>query len=66
MVHIKCYKDNYRGIPSNGKLIWVVKDTKYNCSDIYWSFEDAIRYFLWHLGVPPRIVFRKYGKKKSE
>ena len=27
------------------------------------SFSDALRYFLWRLGVPARIAFRKYKKK---
>lgn len=27
------------------------------------SFSEALRYFLWRLGVPSRIAFREYKKK---
>ena len=29
------------------------------------SFSDALRFFFWRLGVPARIAFRKYKKKKK-
>lgn len=63
MILLKYCKNGYKGI--SGKF-WIVEDTKCKCTNICWSFRDAIRFFLWHLGVAPKIVFRKYNKKKSE
>ena len=57
MITIKRYKS-----PLTGEKCWRVNDSKLKCSDICYSFGDAIRFFFWHIGVFPRICFRKYRK----
>jgi hypothetical protein len=45
---------------------WVVVSKKYNSRDLCESFGVAFRYWLWNLGVPPRIAFGWFNKYKSE
>lgn len=33
------------------------------CDDIVMTFMDALRYWLWHMGVNPRIAFYKFKRK---
>ena len=48
----------------NKKVKWVVA-SKYECMnyDLCYSFEDAIRFWLWHCGVPPKIAFGWFNNK---
>lgn len=43
---------------------WVVVERKYNTYDACETFFDAIRYWFWHLGVPPKIAFGWFKRKK--
>ena len=43
---------------------FVVVERKYNTYDVCASFFDAVRYWLWHLGVSPKIAFGFRRKKK--
>ena len=43
---------------------WVVVERKYNTYDACASLCDAIRYWFWYLGVPPKIAFGFRRKKK--
>ena len=46
---------------------WIVTDTKAKHSDLCgngWSgFINAIRVYLWYLGVPAKIAFKLFKKK---
>ncbi len=53
MVYIKRNKDKR----FNAK--WIVVNSKLKSRDLVETFGDAIRFFLWHLGVPARIIFKK-------
>ena len=59
MVKIRYCKNGYRGI--SGKF-WIVENTKYNCVDMCWSLGSAIRFYLWHVGIPAKYVFKTYFK----
>lgn len=50
----------------NKKVKWVVV-SKYECMnyDLCYSFGDAIRFWLWHCGVPPKIAFGWFSKHKQ-
>jgi hypothetical protein len=50
----------------NKKVKWVVV-SKYECMnyDLCDSFGDAIRFWLWHCGVPPKIAFGWFSKYKQ-
>lgn len=45
---------------------WVVV-SKYECMnyDLCYSFGDAIRFWLWHCGVSPKIAFGWFSKYKQ-
>jgi hypothetical protein len=47
------------------KAKWVVIDRRYNTYDACETFGDALRYWLWHLGLPGRIVFNALRCKKK-
>lgn len=42
---------------------WIVVERKYNTFDACESFGAAIRYWLWHMGVSPKICFGWFKKK---
>lgn len=44
---------------------WIVYDTNTNEGDACLTFRDAVQFYLWRLGVPARIVFRKGGRKEG-
>lgn len=44
---------------------WVV-GTRVNGYDWCDTFGDALRYWLWHCGVRPRIAFCWFRKKKKD
>ena len=48
----------------NKEVKWVVV-SKYECMnyDLCYSFGDAIRFWLWHCGVPPKIAFGWFNNK---
>ena len=48
----------------NKEVKWVVV-SKYECMnyDLCYSFGDAIRFWLWHMGVNPKIAFGWFNKK---
>jgi hypothetical protein len=50
----------------NKEVKWVVV-SKYECMyyDLCYSFGDAIRFLLWHCGVPPKIAFGWFSKHKQ-
>lgn len=43
---------------------WVVVEREYNTYDVCTTLCDAILYWLWHLGVSPKIAFGFRKKKK--
>lgn len=43
---------------------WLTLDTKAKSGDACATLADAIRCYLWRLGVPARIAFRGWGKKQ--
>lgn len=51
------------GLPKDIK--WLTYDTKAKSGDASKSLAMAIRCFLWRLGVPARIAFRKYKLKEK-
>lgn len=58
--------------PREQDLIWdkevkYVVVSKYECMnyDLCHSFGDAIRFWLWHCGVPPKIAFGWFSKYKQ-
>lgn len=44
---------------------WMVVNERLNSRDVCLTYSDALRYYFWHLGVPAKIVFRKYLRKKK-
>lgn len=42
---------------------WIVSSG--TSSDLCDNFLDALRCFFWRLGIPAKIAFRKYKKKKK-
>ena len=48
--------------PSWGKVAYKV--TSKNSIDLVGSFSLAIRYWLWHCGVPAKIVFWRVKRKE--
>ena len=42
---------------------WVVVERKYNTYDTCSSLINAIRYWMWHMGLSPKIAFYKMKKK---
>ena len=50
----------------NKEVKWVVV-SKYECMnyDLCDSFGDAVRFWLWHCGVPPKIAFGWFSKYKQ-
>ena len=50
----------------NKEVKWVVV-SKYECMnyDLCYSRGDAIRFWLWHCGVPPKIAFGWFSKYKQ-
>jgi hypothetical protein len=50
----------------NKKVKWVVV-SKYECMnyDLCYSFGEAVRFWLWHCGVPPKIAFGWFSKYKQ-
>lgn len=52
------------GLPKDIK--WLTYDTIAKSGDATKSLAMAIRCYLWRLGVPARIVFRKFKSKKNE
>lgn len=51
----------------NKEVKWVVV-SRHECMnyDLCYSFGDALRYWLWHCGVRPRIAFCWFRKKKKD
>lgn len=49
--------------PYCGKVAYLVKG-KHGC-DLVPTLGKAIRYWLWHCGVPARIAFRKYRSNET-
>ena len=47
----------------NGR--WMVCTKKNGC-DICETFGDALRYWLWHCGVSPKIAFGWFKRKKED
>lgn len=51
-------------------LMDIIKDDEF--SDVTFSGGDplyqcdAIRYWLWYLGVPPKIAFKRFKKKRND
>ena len=47
----------------NKEIKWVVV-SRYECEnrDLCYSLGDAIRFWLWHMGVPPKIAFKKWKR----
>lgn len=45
---------------------WVVVEREYNTYDACMTLCDAIRYWLWHLGVPSKIAFRWFKNKRND
>ena len=43
---------------------WMV-GTKNNGYDVCETFGDALRYWLWHCGVPPKKAFGWFRKKRK-
>ena len=49
----------------NPKAKWVVVDKKNKLCDVCETFGVALRYWLWHLGVSPKIAFGWFKRKKK-
>ena len=47
-----------------GNFKWMV-DSKKNGYDLCYTFSDALRYWLWHCGVSPKIAFGWFKRKKE-
>lgn len=49
------------------KEVKYVVVSKYECMnyDLCYSFGDAIRFWLWHCGVSPKIAFGWFSKYKQ-
>lgn len=47
----------------NKEIKWVVV-SRYECEnrDLCYSLGDAIRFWLWHMGVPPKIAFKRWKR----
>jgi hypothetical protein len=45
---------------------WIVVEREYNTYDACMTLCDAIRYWLWYLGVPPKIAFKRFKKKRND
>lgn len=43
---------------------WIVVERKYNTYNACMTLCDAIRYWLWYLGVSPKIAFCWFRKKR--
>ena len=54
-----------RGEGDIKKGVKYVVVSKYECMnyDLCYSFGDAIRFWLWHCGVPPKIAFGWFNSK---
>ena len=44
---------------------WVVESEENGCDTVV-TFGDALRYWLWHCGVPPKIAFGWFKKKRND
>jgi hypothetical protein len=49
----------------NGRWKWMV-GSKENGYDICENFGDALRYWLWHCGVNPKIAFGWFKRKRND
>lgn len=60
----KIIKPREQDLIWNKKVKWVVV-SKYECMnyDLCHSFGDAIRFWLWHCGVNPKIAFGWFNNK---
>lgn len=54
-----------RGESDIKKGVKYIVVSKYECMnyDLCYSFGDAIRFWLWHMGVNPKIAFGWFNKK---
>lgn len=62
----KIIKPRKQDLIWNKEVKWVVV-SKYQCMnyDLCYSFGDAIRFWLWHCGVSPKIAFGWFSKYKQ-
>ena len=44
---------------------WIV-GTRTNGYDWCYTFGEALRYWLWHCGVPPKIAFGWFKKRRND
>lgn len=63
----KIIKPREQDLIWNKEVKWVVA-SKYECMnyDLCYSFGDAIRFWLWHMGVNPKIAFGWFKKKNKD
>ena len=48
----------------NKEVKWIViSHYECECRDLCYSLGDAIRFWLWHCGVPPKIAFGWFNNK---
>lgn len=59
----KIRRPNKLELSVNNKAKWVVV-SRYECEtrDLCYSLGDAIRFWLWHMGVPPKIAFKTWKR----
>lgn len=60
MIYIRKSYDKF----SDGTIGWdvVVRHKKIVRIDTVRTVSDAIRFYLWNIGIPAKIAFRKYRK----
>ena len=49
------------GLPDGVK--WLVVDDALKCTEACYSLWSAVKYYLWHLGVPPKYLFKQHKVK---
>lgn len=62
----KIIKPREQDLILNKDVKWVVV-SKYQCMnyDLCYSLRDAIKFWLWHCGVPAKIAFGWFSKCKQ-
>lgn len=51
---------------TRGKKVWIVTHKNRKTKDFVNTGSDAFRYWLWAMGVSPKIAFGWFRKNKSE
>ena len=63
----KIRKPNQQELKWNKDIKWVVEAKhEYKDIDLCYSLSSAIRFWLWHCGVSPKIAFGWFRKRREE